>query len=155
MDPEWRQRAASNWWSTDYRGRLEPAQMELLRLRDRLLKFGGDAVCLPVLEEDFHKIMERGQAWLGERAILKRGQPSQCHFNSAALWDANRTLAHSTMHIATGYALSPDGMWRQHSWCVWEKPRSLRIVETTEPRAAYYGFVMLPKEAEQFLFDNL
>ena len=56
---------------------------------------------------------------------------------------------------ATGYALSADGMWRQHSWLIHRKPRSNRVVETTEPRILYFGFAMTLEHCEKFVSYNV
>lgn len=122
----------------------------MLELRDKLLSFGGQEVCLPVHEEDLVNILDRGQLWIGDRITMMRGRPSQCHMNSAYCWDANKDKA----VLCTGYALSQDGIWRCHSWCVHLKPRKNRVVETTVERIAYFGFVMTTEEATQFYFDN-
>jgi hypothetical protein len=64
------------------------------------------------------------------------GATSACHRNSIewVLKDAARYA------VWTGYALSDDGLWRQHSWV---EDRSLgvpeRFIETTETRLYYYG----------------
>jgi len=79
---------------------------------------------------------------------MSRRQPSRCHANSGFLWDANR----DKLELCTGYALSEDGLWRQHSWCWW--PAQRKVVETTERRKAYVGFVMTAKRVEQFYYDN-
>ncbi len=122
----------------------------LLELRNLLLSFGGEEVCLPVYEPDLVAILDRGQLWKGDRITMMRGRPSQCHRNSAYCWDANKDKA----VLCTGYALSEDGLWRQHSWCIHVKPRKNRVVETTLERIAYFGFVMTEKEATEFYFDN-
>ena len=121
----------------------------MLELRDKLLSFGGQEVCLPCYEQDLVNILDRGQLWLGDRLNFMKGLPSQCHLNSARCWDANRSRA----VLCTGYALSEDGLWRQHSWCVHLRPRKNVVVETTVPRIAYWGFVFSEDEAEQFFAD--
>ena len=120
-------------------------------LKQRLLAVAGQAVCFHY-EEDLLDILRRGQFFRGYDAISRRGEPCQCHSNSAALWQANQGLT----KIATGYALSRDGMWRQHSWCVmWnQKTDAYQVIETTEPRLLYYGYVMNSAECEKFLSDN-
>ena len=122
----------------------------MIELREKLLSFGGQEVCLPEYEEDLAKILDRGQLWLGDRITMKRGLPSQCHYNSSLCWDANRDRS----VLCTGYGLSEDGMWRPHSWCIHVKPRKNRVVETTVERIAYFGFVMTEEEAEEFLYSN-
>lgn len=143
-DPTWREIANKNGWTLDY-----PLQDPVLEnLKNKLLGLGGWAVCLH-LETDAAKILSRGRRFAG-KAHMKRGTPSQCHSNSAALWDANR----GQTVLCTGYALSKDGMWRQHSWCAIKTPRSYKVVETTMPRVLYYGFVLSDNESEYFLYNN-
>ena len=79
------------------------------------------------------------------------GEDCHCHSNSALLWEVNKDKT----VICTGYALSADGMWRQHSWLIHRKPRSNRVVETTEPRILYYGFAMTPELCEEFVNENV
>ncbi len=156
MDQEWKKTLEdrNTWW---YKDKPNPANeweriaMEkTFILRDRLLGFGGNIACMDLFDEDLEKIMERGQFWYGEHTRMKKGLPSQCHRNSAYLWDANRGIC----QIATGYALSEDGCWRQHSWVVQPLTTKYRIWETTVKRIAYFGFVMDDEECEQFLWDN-
>jgi hypothetical protein len=40
--------------------------------------------------------------------------------------------------LGFGFALSPDGLWRQHSWALSSAPGG-RVVETTVTRVAYAG----------------
>lgn len=116
-------------------------------LKEILLDIGGWAACIPGIEPDIEKIMTRGRRFPG-KSIMMKGEPSQCHSNSAFCWDENREIS----KICTGYALSRDGMWRQHSWVF---TRDQRVVETTERRVQYFGFIMTEEECEQFLFDNM
>lgn len=150
LSPEWRSNITDRWWATHYRGKLEARLHPLIRLRDRLLSFGGEQACVPAIEEDLDALLEHGQVWLAKGRLRKRGRPCQCHANSLQLWDENREKG---LLPATGYALSPDGMWRQHSWCVIAKRTGGRIVETTEDRVLYYGIVFTPEEAEKRLDD--
>ena len=121
---------------------------EWRRLEKRLLDAGGKKVCRPRNEdEDIGKILERGKLWKNRR-LLMRGKPSECHSNTAELWSLNRGRA----WIVTGYALSRDGIWRQHSW-LWDEI-SDRIVETTVIRLKYYGFPLTDDEAEYFEYYN-
>jgi hypothetical protein len=113
-----------------------------------LLNIGGWAVCLPKIDSDLEKIVGRGQKFPG-RSQLFLGQPSQCHSNSADLWDQNK----DKLKICTGYALSRDGLWRQHSWCY--HIHNKIVIETTMKRIQYFGFVLEDNEAEDFYVDNL
>ena len=118
-------------------------------LHDKILSFGGDEVCMTAYDEDAVKTLSRGQFFYGS-SYMRKGQPSQCHANSAYLWDANR--GHCS--IATGYALSEDGLWRCHSWVVQPRSRTMRVWETTVKRVAYFGFVMNDTECQEFLDNN-
>lgn len=144
-DKRWRDHANKNGWTLKFIH--ENPALEILK--QRLLKIGGWSVCLPHIEGDLLHILERGRKFAG-RAKMMKGEPCQCHSNSASLWDNNRDIS----FLCTGYALSKDGMWRQHSWCVVETPKSYKVVETTEPRISYYGYILDPEESEVFLGEN-
>ena len=152
LDSDWQKRInKDNWWATGYTG-SERGLPSDIKLRDKILTFGGYEACIQYQEPDIHEILTRGQFWYGDKYMFKRGQPIQCHRNSCNLWKANRD--NHEIAIATGYALSKDGMWRQHSWLILRKPRSVNVIETTEPRVAYFGFVMTDDEAQEFCADN-
>jgi hypothetical protein len=126
-------------------------QPGLRELKRRLLAVGGEEVCFAYIEDDLSKILGHGQAFSGgRRARVMRGAPSCCHSNSARLYEANP----GKLLIATGYGLSDDGIWRQHSWCVLAGPGQTHLVETTRRRTAYYGFILTEQEARQFCVDN-
>ena len=154
LDKEWkRERDKKMWWATGYTGTDGPPPGDKIwTLRDKLLSFGGFDACLPIVEEDINEILQRGQFWYGDKSKLMRGEPNRCHSNSCNLWEQNRNL--HEVAIATGYALSEDGMWRQHSWLMHRKARSVTVIETTALRVAYFGFVMTDEEAEKFCYDN-
>ena len=117
-------------------------------LKERLLGIYGKAVCLPFTEPDLDDIMKRGELWRGYRALMCRGEPCHCHANSGELW-----LQHEEdLAICTGYAMSDDAMWRQHTWCVQHEDD--RVVETTTRRVLYYGYRMTFEEAEKFVEEN-
>lgn len=112
-------------------------------LSERVFAIGGDKIVMPLSpDDDMQAILERGQLWTG-KPKMRRGKPCNCHKNSAYLFEDGVGL------IATGYALSDDGYWRQHSWVV---AHDGRVVETTTPRTAYFG--VLFSEAECFDFVN-
>lgn len=115
-------------------------------LKNKLLDIAGWAAVIPVVEEDLEKLMTRGRKFPGRSRTMK-GEPCRCHSNSALCWDENRELC----SICTGYALSRDGVWRQHSWVLTNLGT---VIETTEKRIQYYGYVMTPEECELFLLDN-
>jgi len=152
LDDEW-QRIINerNWWATGYTG-AETGMPEEKELIKKLLSFGGFEACMAYREPDAKPLLERGQLWYGDRVQRMPGERSQCHRNSCGLWSANRDR--HEVAVATGYALSTDGMWRQHSWMMLRRHRSVKVVETTEARVAYYGYVMTTEEAERFCLDN-
>lgn len=155
MSDDWKERCRSNsfWFQNTVAEakKMSPEMDErLFELKARLLDFAGDAVCLPGYEEDLDDILEYGQFWLRYNAERMRGEACQCHANSARIWEQNQDKS----VICTGYALSADGMWRQHSWLIHRKPRSNKIVETTRPRVLYYGFALTPDMCERFVDEN-
>lgn len=141
-DEEWRERVRK-WQHTDDTICDDPKSEAIKR---KLLAIGGWAVC-GLDDPDRDVIMARGQLWSGRGAYFMKGRPSNCHGNVCALWEENR----DTVQICTGWALSPDGMWRIHSWGLHQgKP-----VETTVKRTAYFGFVMTDEEASDFADSNI
>jgi hypothetical protein len=108
-----------------------------------LLAFGGDRTGIDALETEVDDILERGQLLDGKNAVLRMGEPSQCHRNAARLFlaDPERTI------LLTGYALSDDGLWRQHSAAIRETPEGPVLIETTAPRVAYFVFPMVGADA--------
>jgi hypothetical protein len=119
-------------------------------LKTRLLTLGGWGVCFIGFEEHLVALLRRGVVYSGLSRMMP-GEPSRCHANAAACYIANRDRC----SIATGYALSSDGIWRQHSWIV--QPgmgRRQRVFETTTKRVRYYGVTLTADEAEAFVNEN-
>jgi hypothetical protein len=142
---------------------LDPSRVESLRernlrliselpgrdnLRTRLLDIGGQEVVFFGTEFDLDALLARGRDFSGERveARVILG-PSMCHHSASLDWLASR----GRVEIATGYALSDDGLWRQHSWGLQEG----RVIESTASRVGYLGFVLADEEAERFARLNL
>jgi len=152
-DDEWQNRInADCWWASGYKG-SESGNQSDMALMKKLLSFGGYEACVQYHEEDAKNLLERGQLWYEDHSVLKKGAPSQCHRNTCDLWEANH--ADREVAIATGYALTDDdGMWRQHTWLLHRRVRSVQVVETTTKRIAYFGFVMTDEEARKFCSDN-
>lgn len=118
-------------------------------LVDRLLSLGGSGVAI-LFEEDLKKLLSRGTACKGTKSRLQKMADCRCHRNAAELWKSNT----ERYRIATGWALSRDGCWRQHSWVVetlvnWDNS-GYQIIETTERRVVYYGFMMTEEESQTF-----
>lgn len=179
MDKEWKESISQDkWWATGYDlnkiGGMEEINKPenkmfktLLEFRDMLLeKYGGEEVCLPTHDEDIYKIIDRGLLFVINDENKDIGQivhydeliglPSQCHMNSCFLYkfDEVQVEYEECVKIMTGYALSSDGMWRQHSWCIAymgeDYIEDSIIIETTEKRVAYFGFIMNEDECQEF-----
>jgi hypothetical protein len=125
------------------------ADPRLEALERRLLDLGG---LMPVFyrsDPDIGRLLERGRYFPGSRARMCRGGDSACHGNAGLLFVESR----GAVRIATGYALSDDGLWRQHSWGLTAEDWS--VVETTLPRIRYYGFALSDAEMLWFTIQNL
>ena len=139
-----------------YIGRL-PDELEL-PLYKRLLADDKTIVVMPKLpeeEEELAALIERANFLPAEGALLFKMESSACHRNAADLWlsgrepDCRSEVAGCA--LMSGYALSDDNLWRQHSWVT---TREGQIVETTTPRTRYFGYTMNTEEAEQFASAN-
>ena len=113
-----------------------------------LLDFGGRDVIFKDFEEDYENLYKYGQLWYGDKVDKVKMTPNQCHRNSCDLWYSNKDKF--DIRIATGYALTSDGYWVQHSWLVEKRSRSMRVIETTVKMLTYYGFVMTGEECHKF-----
>jgi len=122
-------------------------QPELYHLKHLLLEFGGEFLVAPRKPDaDIPSLLERGFLMYGpiKMQIIKS---SSCHQNVSAVWtDRPRRI----VGIATGYALSDDGLWRQHSWGLLRDA----ILETTETRLKYFGILLQGKAADHFAISN-
>jgi hypothetical protein len=140
-----------------FAGPREPNERER-ELYRRLLSHGGDRVVVPADEEDpdLERVFARGQLLDGASAILKPGVPRRCHQNAARLWERGQTTAKIRpvrgCTLATGYALSDDGLWRSHSFCV---AADGRVLETTTLRDRYFGVLLDSDEAAAFFSQEL
>jgi len=109
-------------------------QAQWRELETFLLSFGGLAVVPPVQIEGIELfVVERGRGF--EAGEFLEGEPNSCHTNSAELFLAGRVAG-----LASGFALSDDGLWRPHSWGVDDEGRA---VETTATRERYVGVEFL------------
>lgn len=96
---------------------------------------------------EIKQILTRGEVFEGEAKRRVGGRSSDCHANCCKFFTKNIQNT-----IVTGYALSDDGIWRQHSWLI--NP-SGQLIETTLPRLLYFGYKMTPEEAVFFASSNL
>jgi hypothetical protein len=122
-------------------------QPELKRLKTLLLRLGGEyLVAPPKPDADISALLEHGLVISGPLK-LKAMKASSCHQNIAALWQSGRS---ALVAVSTGYALSDDGLWRQHSWGILREG----ILETTVPRLKYFGLVLQGERADLFASQN-
>lgn len=126
-----------------------PSHDTTSRLARAMLGFGGTTMVSRGADPDEAAILAKGQLWPGRDALLVKGRPCACHENSSELWETFQ----DSLVLATGYALSDDGLWRQHSWCV-EGVGKHRVIETTTRRLLYLGFAMTAEEAVTFHRSN-
>ncbi|XHH08864.1 MAG: hypothetical protein ACFCUE_15065 [Candidatus Bathyarchaeia archaeon] len=138
-DPEW-----VNWAHAKTEKVLKELP-ELGLLNDRLLSLGGDWVALQP-EPDLEMLLEKGQLFKG-KVVMKPMTACKCHRNCAKIWGDNL----KTYRIATGWALSDDGIWRQHTWLM----KNAFIVETTSVRILYYGVVLDVIAANSFWLEHI
>lgn len=146
---------------------FEQRQVELVAgtpalgiLRDRLLAIAGDRVALRH-EPDLAAILESGVSFdVGDLDVaelnatarsanveLRPGPVSRCHSNASYL----ASVLNAGI-LVTGWALSDDACWRQHSWVT---ASDGRIIETTTPRVAYFGVPITdPADLVEFAWEN-
>jgi hypothetical protein len=123
------------------------AQPDLKRLKTLLLRFGGDfLVAPPKPDPDIPMLLERGFLTSGP-TTLEIMKSSSCHQNVSVVWKSRKF---GIVAIATGYALSEDGLWRQHSWGILREG----LLETTEARRKYFGIVLHGVGADDFAERN-
>lgn len=135
-----------------------------------LLQHGGSEVIRQNdTIEELNTLLSEGSLFT-EKAVLRPMIPSQCHYNAAQLW---KDESDGTLDIMTGYALSDDGGWRQHSWLIVSQDTTLdpyidsdgqrqpelsvsrgTIIETTVERQMYYGYKLSGEERDRFIFMN-
>lgn len=122
--------------------RLAGGRPKLDRLKELLLMVGGerfqrdDFLDAEMRDYELDALLDRGELHDGSGAEMAPGEVSGCHDNSCRL-----ALENEGWQMWTGLALSPDGIWRVHSWAV--RPDG-RIVETTVGRVLYFGVPVDP-----------
>jgi hypothetical protein len=152
MELTWRQTRAA-WIAAlpeyaDDRGEAITGEIatEIAALCNCLLQHDGIRVCVPFTESppSCSWLCVEGQLISADGARRRKGRQSECHGNSARLW---QKYPHK-YRLVTGYGLSADdGMWRRHSWLL---DKSERVIETTEARCLYYGVILLDDSAKHF-----
>lgn len=129
----------------------ETVPVPLVPLEQLLLTHGGTLLAYRH-EPDLKILLQRGEVF-AEPAELVPGEPDRCHPNVARFWSEHRDAC----AIVTGYALSEEGWWRQHSWLLRRQvaPGVARFVEATISRLKYFGVILTKAEAEHFVQVNL
>lgn len=130
--------------------RLEDAaksQPELKAIRDLLLTFGGIEFVPPSKPDpDVPALLSAGQLMIGS-VVNQELDPGYCHENVSELWLDKTT---GVTALGVGYALSEDGLWRQHSWAL----KGEELVETTAKRVKYFGLILNGAAADGFAQAN-
>lgn len=139
---------SQQWWSRTYTGVLTLPMQEHRKLIEHILRFGGREVCMSGWEPDLDVLLSDGEFMYGAGANFQPMKNGECHANSAALWQRSP----EQLQIMTGYALTVDGFWRQHTWCL--ECATGRPLETTTTRLAYYGVVLSDDESKAFSLSN-
>lgn len=122
-------------------------QPELKDLRSILISLGGDFIVAPPKRDpDVSRLLKWGFLMSGP-ILMRPMRESMCHQNVAAIWIKGRK---GLVGIATGYALSQDGLWRQHSWAVMRDG----LLESTEKRDKYFGILLQDSAADHFASCN-
>lgn len=117
----------------------------LINLRTKLLNIGGQEV-VPIEEIHLEKLIKHGSVINSDSLqIINGGQQHRCHQNCCYLYEENESIT----HIGTGWGLSNDVLWRQHSWCM----KGEKIIETTVPRKIYYGILFDENNVREFIKD--
>jgi len=121
------------WYRTNHHGGLN----EILQRAAP-----GSHIVAPMQEHYAIVLSDPSLTWFIDDANFYRipMQASQCHDNVQLLFQKRAITS-----MYTGYALSADGLWRYHSWGVDANNGGL-VLETTEPRVAYFGVKVDPKD---------
>lgn len=153
ISKKWQNSLVDRWWSTIYDVSRDNRQQKNTfskprKLISRLLSFGGSEACVPLSDEHTEALLDDGLLLLGDNPVLTFGIANNCHENSSIIWRGGQ----KELVLMTGYALGDDGMWRQHSWCVFKETG--QVIETTCESIAYFGVVLNDEDSEEFYHNN-
>jgi hypothetical protein len=117
-------------------------------LRTKLLSIGADRIS-PQPHPGIDLIAEYGNLMSFFPVKMKPMELNRCYENVARLWET-RTPRSRLIGVATGYALTDDGMWRPHYWALSKTKGVVSIVETTPvERILYFGIAWAEKTKNQ------
>ena len=105
---------------------------------------------VPQPEPDLPLLLKEGELFPKLPITFKKMRACNCHSNVSRLYKEGKIDA-----IVTGWALSDDCLWRQHSWGIVSGPKGDRIVETTGKRKKYYGVILEGNEIDDFVTTNV
>ena len=126
--------------------------MDFDKLEKKLLSIDGVEV-VEVFEEDLDNILSRGQIFSPKKVKFIKMKPNMCHANSGVFWkNYSNKNGFDNIQIVTGWCLSEDNFWRQHSFLY--QPMDNIIIETTEKRTVYFGYTLNLKESESHYENN-
>jgi hypothetical protein len=117
-------------------------------VKAKLFKIAGSRIS-PQPYEFITVLAEYGQQ-IDLAVKFRPMERNSCHYNVSLLWQ-QRSERSRLRAIATGYALSEDGMWRPHSWGL----TRTYILETTIERCEYFGIVMHGEAADIFVAGHM
>lgn len=133
----------------NHRYREASAQQPALKLlKPLLLKLGGEYVVAPQRPDPGLSLLIESGFVISGPILVKSMVYQACHRNVAAIWKARK---YGVVAIGSGYALSSDDLWWEHSWGI----RREGILETTKKRLKYFGLVLQGAAANSFAEMNL
>jgi hypothetical protein len=115
-------------------------------LEEKLLAIGGQEV-LRMPDPHIDDVVARGEVFDGRRAKKLKGDAHRCHQNVVL----QHLLSRGRLPICTGYAMSHDGLWCQHSWLL----DGERVVEATTPMRSYFGIRLDPVSTLMFVWAEV
>jgi hypothetical protein len=112
-------------------------------LNEKLVAIGGDLLVLlpagwgppPEFQQPWIRWQSDSGQLIDVPITIKRKTKSGCHQNVATIW---RRKQYGIAAIGSSYALSDDGLWRDHTWGILHDGG---ILETTMPRKRYFGLI--------------
>ena len=122
------------------------------RMEKKLLQHGGESAQRPGCDPQIGAVLDRGSLFSG-RQVRVRGTPNECHANAGELWMQHE----GAISLCTGYALTKEGIWLQHSWCVTTVDHEKRLIlETTEVDwEKHFGCVLDEQESFRLAMANV
>lgn len=126
--------------------------MDFSDLTQKLLSIGGIRVA-GEFDEDLGKLMTRGEIFSPKKVKSVKMKPCRCHGNAGVFWK-NYSEQHGfdNIKIVVGWCLSKDGIWRCHSFLY--QPMDNVVIETTQKRTVYFGFILDLEESESHYEHN-